>query len=136
MGKRLDGDNAKMLCAVLNKLWNQLTTKQKLYGHLLPISLNFQDKQDMLYTAGEVRTNSESTFSYGLLHMGAPGLADQEGLTYISSVWTLDLIQRTCQKRWMIGMDDDGETQGSLCCQHNLIIMMRIYIKSDEKFFD
>ena len=37
-------------------------------------------KQDMLVTAAEVRTNSKETFSYGLLHLDTPLLADQQKL--------------------------------------------------------
>ena len=40
----------------------------------------------LLDTAGDIRTNSLATFSYGLLHTNASVLADQQGLTYISSV--------------------------------------------------
>ena len=36
--KRLDKVDTRMLCAKLNKSWEQCATKQKLYGHLHPIS--------------------------------------------------------------------------------------------------
>ena len=49
-------------------------------------------KQDILYTAGEVRMNSSVTFFYGLLQMDTPVLANQQELTYISSVWTHDAV--------------------------------------------
>ena len=42
--------------------------------------------------AGEIRTNSLARSSYGLLHMDTPVLADQQGLTYIISVRTLDAV--------------------------------------------
>ena len=38
MEKKLDGNNTRMLCAILNKSWRQHPTKQQLYGHLPPIS--------------------------------------------------------------------------------------------------
>ena len=59
---------------------------------LPPTSQNIQNKQDKLDTAGEVRTNSQAIFLYGLLYMGTPVLANQQGLTYIISTWTLDTI--------------------------------------------
>ena len=40
-------------------------------------------------TAGEVRMNSEATFFYGLQHMDTAVLANQQKLTFISSVLTL-----------------------------------------------
>ena len=38
MEKKLDGNNTRMLQAVLNKSWRQHPTKQQLYGHLPPIT--------------------------------------------------------------------------------------------------
>ena len=78
-----------MLCAALNKFWKQLPTKQQLYSYLSPI---LQTIHEMLSTAVEARTNSSATFSYGLLHMDTLVLTDQQKLTYIGSVSTLDTI--------------------------------------------
>ena len=38
MDKKLDGNNTRMLRAVLNKSWRQHPTMQQLYGHLPPIT--------------------------------------------------------------------------------------------------
>ena len=38
MAKKLDGDYTRMLWAILNKSWRQLSAKQQLYGHLPPIT--------------------------------------------------------------------------------------------------
>ena len=38
MEKKLDGNYARMLRAILNKSWGQHPTKQQLYGYLLPIT--------------------------------------------------------------------------------------------------
>ena len=38
MEKKLDGNYPRMLRAILNKSWKQHLTKQKLYGHLSPIT--------------------------------------------------------------------------------------------------
>ena len=43
--KNLDGNYRKILCAVLNKYWNQHSTKLQLYGHLPPISQTILVKQ-------------------------------------------------------------------------------------------
>ena len=40
--KKLDGDNIRMLRAILNKSWRQHITKQQLYGHLPPITKTIQ----------------------------------------------------------------------------------------------
>ena len=42
MKKKLDGNYARMLWAVLNKSWRQHPTKQQLYGHLPPITKTIQ----------------------------------------------------------------------------------------------
>ena len=48
-----------------------------------------KDEQEMLGTAGEVKTNSYATFSHGLLYMETPVLANQQRPIFISFVWTL-----------------------------------------------
>ena len=40
--KKLDGNYARMLRAILNKSWRQHPTKHQLYGHLLPITKTIQ----------------------------------------------------------------------------------------------
>ena len=42
MEKRLDGNNTRMLRAVLNNSWRQHPTKQQLYGNLPPITKTIQ----------------------------------------------------------------------------------------------
>ena len=64
----------------------------------------------MLSIAGEERTNW-----YGLLHIDVPVLADQQGLT--------SALPRHCQERWVIGMDGEKECQGTLCYQHNSMLI-------------
>ena len=55
------------------------------------------DEQDMQIPAGEARSNSLVTFSYGLLYMAVPVLADRQELTYNSSVRTQDIVRMTCR---------------------------------------
>ena len=42
MEKKLDGNYARMLQAILNKFWRQHPTKQQLHGHLSPITKTIQ----------------------------------------------------------------------------------------------
>ena len=53
----------------------------------------------MKATAGEARTKSQVMFSFGLLHIDASVLTNQQELMYISSVQTLDVIWTTCRER-------------------------------------
>ena len=46
--KKLDGNYKNMLCAVLTKSWKQQTTKQKVHGHLPPISQTIQVRRARL----------------------------------------------------------------------------------------
>ena len=48
-------------------------------------------------TDGERGTNSLMTFFYGLLHMDAPMLVDQQ-VIYIKFVWPLDMVWKICKK--------------------------------------
>ena len=57
MEKKLYGNYARILCAVLNKSWKRQPTKQQLYGHLPPIKETIQVKKKSK-TAGEVKMNS------------------------------------------------------------------------------
>ena len=47
------------------------------------------------------------TFFNGHLYMDALMLVNQQELIYISSVWTQDVVWKTCQEEWMI--ETDGE---------------------------
>ena len=42
LGKKLDGNYARMLRAILNKSWRQHSTRHQLYGHLPPITKTIQ----------------------------------------------------------------------------------------------
>ena len=98
--KKLNGNYTRMLHAVLNKSCKQHPTKH-LTSHL--------SKTNRWGTTGEIRKNTEATFSYGLLYMDLPVLTDQLRLTYITSVWTHDADLKTSQEQWMIGMDGKKE---------------------------
>ena len=49
--------------------------------------------QDMRGIAGEVRVNSSTTFSYGLLQIKTAVLVHRQKLIYISSMRTLDAFK-------------------------------------------
>ena len=99
----------KMLCAVLNKSRKQHPTKKQLYSHLSPITQAFNWDKDI---AGEVSMNSKATFPYGLLHMDTSMLADQQNLTFNSSVQTVEDIKKTNPKQSVIETNDERERQG------------------------
>ena len=50
---------------------------------------------------GEIRTNSEATFSHGALHTKEQVLDSQLELIYNSSVQTQNVVYMTCWKQWM-----------------------------------
>ena len=57
--KKLDGNYARMLRAILSKSWIQHQTKHQLYCHLPPITKLFKlDEPDMQDTGGEAGTSS------------------------------------------------------------------------------
>ena len=51
-------------------------------------------------------------------------LANQQKLTYISCVRTLDAMWKTCQAWWLIEMEGERESQGNLGYQHKLRMMI------------
>ena len=53
-------------------------------------------------------------FFYEPLHMDMPALADQQEFIYITSVQTQDVVWKTCQEQWMIGMDGERESGRSV----------------------
>ena len=56
--KKLDGNYARMLRAILNKSWRQHPTRHQLYGTCLPSRKLYKlDEPDTQDTAGEARTN-------------------------------------------------------------------------------
>ena len=53
-------------------------------------------------TAGEVRTNSQTTFSYGPLHTDVQMLDNQREFISNCSAQRLNVVWKTCRKQWMI----------------------------------
>ena len=102
--KKLDCNYTRMLRAVLNKSWRQHPTRHQLYGHLPPITKTIQVmeyKSIQLRWArhtGHRRRSKNDLISNGLPRMNTPMLANQQRITYISSVWTPDAVERICQE--------------------------------------
>ena len=65
------------------------------------------DEQDMLGSTGEVR------------------MSDQQELTFITSVWTLDVILRTCQEQWPV--KTDNKRVKGICTEFDDDDELRIY---------
>ena len=57
-------------------------------------------------------------------HTPVQVLADQQELISIGSMRTQEVARKKCQGRWMIGTDGEGESQGNLSCQRDLVMMM------------
>ena len=51
-------------------------------------------------------------------------LNDQQGLTYTSSVLTLDAVKRADQERLTIEMDQERESQETQYYQYDMMMMM------------
>ena len=51
--------------------------------------------------------------------MDTPVLTDQQKLIFISSVQTLDAVERTYQKWWLIGTNDKKESKESVLLAHH-----------------
>ena len=102
---------------------NQEAPQHKLAGHLPPIArANEQDKRGIFE---ESKDKIIAMFSDGLRFMDSLKPADKQKFRYISSDWTLDVDWRTYQEQWAI-QTDGVKNQGNLCCQHSLIMMLRI----------
>ena len=93
-----------ILRTVLNNSWKQRPTKQQLCGHLPPISQVRRTRHSGI--AGEVRTNSWTTFSYGRASVG------QLAKIYILQLGadtgcSLGIQQEAMDDGWLGGMARD-----------------------------
>ena len=104
MEKKLDGNNTRMLRAILNNSWRQHPTKHQLYGYLPPITKTIQVRRAR--HAGHCWRSRDELISDVLLwtpHMAEQKQGDQLESTCSSSVRIRDVALRTSQKRWTIG---------------------------------
>ena len=120
MEKKLDWNYTRMLHPVLNKSWKQHSMASYFWSH----KRSKLDEQHILRTAGEVRANSKVMFSYGLLHIDVPVLANQQRLKYTSYVQTLDAVKRTCKEQWKIGREWERESDKGLRAIDTMMMMI------------
>ena len=98
MERKLLGNYTRMLQTVLKEILKAILYKRVA---LWPLTSHLTNHPSKMKHAWKVKANSSVMFFYGLLHMNSPGLADQQGLVYISSVWTLGEVLRTYQEQLM-----------------------------------
>ena len=119
--KKLDGNDTRMLRAILNKSWRQHPTRRQLYGHLPPITKTIQVRRAR--HAGHCWRSKDELVSDVLLwtpHTAKQKQDDQPELTYSSYVRTRDVTQKTCQRRWMIGRSGErGSGISVLAARHD-----------------
>ena len=106
--KRLNVKYTRMTC-FFTQILEATSHKTKAVQPLTSMSQTIQDQKDTLGIAEEVRTNSKLMVFYGLLLMDTPVLPDQQGLSYIWFVWTLDAVSRIYHKRLKIRMDRESD---------------------------
>ena len=127
--KKLDDNYTRMLWAILNKSWRQYPTKQRLYGHLPPITKIIKFRRTR--HAGHWWRSRDGLIS-DVLWTPAHGRAKagRPARTYIhSSVKIRDIALRTCQKRWTIGRSGKrGSRISVLVAWHDVYIYIYIYI--------
>ena len=100
LDKRLGGNYTRMLRAILNKSLWQHPAKQKLYGHLPPITKTIQVRRTR--HAGHRWRSRDVLISDVLLwtlHMAEKKQGDHLEPTYSSSVRIRGVAVRTCRKR-------------------------------------
>ena len=119
--KKLDSNYTRMLRAILNKSWRQHPTRRQLYATCLPSRKLYRlDEPDTLDTAGEARTSSWVTYSYGPPHMAKQKQDNQPKLTYSSYMRIRDVTQKTSRRRWMIGRSGErGSGISVLAARHD-----------------
>ena len=125
VSKKLDGNYTRMLQAILNKSWKQHPMKKQLYGHLAPISKANKIRQTRYV---EHCWRSKDKFISDILqwtHTHGHGSVGQPARTYLHQF----CVDTGCNLELPGAMDDrDGwrerESQGNLCCLHDLMTMM------------
>ena len=131
--KRIDGNYARMLWAVLNKSWWQDPTKQQLYGHLTPITKTIQ-----------IRRTKHARHCWGrkdeLISNILPWTPSHERAKFGRSARTY--IQQLCadtgcslehpQERWTIKTGGErGSGRSVLAARHDdIYIYIYIYISN------
>ena len=105
MEKKLDGNYTRMLRAILNKSWGQLTTKQQLYGHLPPITKTIKIRRTR--HAGHCWRSKDELISDLLLWTSSQGRAKagRPARTYIQKL----SVNARCRPEDQLEAMDDRE---------------------------
>ena len=118
--KKLDGNDTRMLRAILNKSRRQHPTKHQLYGHLPPIKKTIQVRQTR--HAGHCWRSRDKlisdvflwTLTYGRAKAGRPARTCIQQLCEDT-----DVAQKTCQRRWTIGKSGERGSGISVLAARN-----------------
>ena len=119
--KKLEGNCTRMLRTILNKSWRQNPTRNKLYGHLPPITKTIQVRRTR-HKGHCWRSRDELIRDVPLWtpHMARQKQDDQLEHTYSSYVKIRDVALKTCQRRWTIGRSDErGSGISVLAARHD-----------------
>ena len=105
MEKKLDGNNRRMLQAILNKSWRQHFTIQQLYGHQTPITKTILVRQTR--HAGHCWRNNYEFISHILLWTASHGRekAGQPARTYLKQL----CANTGCSLEGLLGAMDDRD---------------------------
>ena len=124
--KNWDRNYTRMLPAVLNKSSKYQQTKQQLNSHIPPILIKQTRHAGHCWSSKDELVSDILlwTLTHGHTSVGWPAK------TYISSMWTLDAVERTCQEWWPIGVDGEQKSRDSLLSAwlEKLMIMTTICI--------
>ena len=124
--KKLDGNYARMLRAILNKSSRQHPTKHQRYAHLPPTTKTIQIRRTR--HAGHCwRSRDELirdvllwTPTYGRAKAVWPAVSTLLSHTYSSFVRIRDVTLKTFQKRWIIGRSGErGSGISVLAARHH-----------------
>ena len=108
MEKKLDGNYTRMLRAILNKSWQQHSTRHQLYGHLPSITKTIPARR--IRHPGHGWRSKDELISDVLLWTAAYGREKQDDQlehTYSSYVRIRDVALKTSQRWW--GIRRSGE---------------------------
>ena len=116
--KKLDGNYARMLRAILNKSWGQHSTRHQIYGHLPLITKTIQVRRTR--HAGHCWRSREVLISDVPPHMAGQKQDNQHEYTFSSCVRIRDVALKTGQRRWTIGRSGErGSGISELTAQHD-----------------
>ena len=105
--KTLDGNDTRMLRAILNKSWRQHPTRHQLYGHLPPITKTIQVRRTR--HTGHCRRSRDELIRDVLLWTPTyeRAKAERPAWTYSSYVRIRDVALKTFQWWWTIGRSSE-----------------------------